>query len=103
MSLPPPAPILSGNGLLLPEALGEILVRTVRQNGDDHARLEIPRNLERRRHRGPSREARQDTLLLSKALDHVVGFLGRGAKVLIGDGRVVDLRYDRTRHVLHAL
>src|SRR5918994_6744292 len=45
-----PAPILSGN-LLLPEALGEVLVGPVAQDGDDRPRLYLPRYLERRRNR----------------------------------------------------
>src|SRR5215203_7166493 len=45
-----PAPILSGN-LLLPEALGEVLVGPVAKDGDDRPRLYLPRYLERRRNR----------------------------------------------------
>src|ERR687894_1324048 len=98
-----PAPILSGTSLLLPEALGEVLVCTVTQNRDDYAGLELPCHPQACRHRGPSGDADQDALLTSQPLDHLVGVLCRGAEVLVGDGGVVDLRHDRAGHVLHAL
>ena len=41
-----PAPIFSGN-LLLPEALGEVLVRPIAQDGDDGPRIYLPRDPER--------------------------------------------------------
>src|SRR5919112_467331 len=57
-----PAPILSGN-LLLPEALGEVLVRPVAQYGDDDPRAYLPRNLERRRDRRTGRDADEKPVL----------------------------------------
>src|ERR671921_2994125 len=98
-----PAPILIGKVLLLPEALGEVLVRAVAENGDDYPRLQLSRHAQRCRYRGSGGDADQDALLASDTLHHLVGILGRRAKVLLGDGGIVDLRDDRARHVLHAL
>src|SRR5918995_6058946 len=88
-----PAPILSGN-LLLPEALGEVLVGPVAQDGDDSTRLYLPGDFERRRDRGAGRDADEDSILARHPLDHLVGFLGPRRPILVGDGRVVDSRHD---------
>src|SRR5215216_3280598 len=96
-----PTPILSGN-LLLPEALGEVLVSTVAQDGYDRARLYLPGNPERRRDRSPRRDADQDPILARHPLDHLVGVLGPHRPILVGDGRVVDGGHDGALHVLHA-
>src|SRR5829696_391033 len=98
-----PAPILSGKGLVLPETFGEVLVRPITQHGHDDAALDLARHPKRGRHGGAGRDADQDALLAREALDHLVGVLGRGREVLVGDGRVVDLRHHRRSHVLHAL
>src|SRR5215203_802675 len=96
-----PTPILSGN-LLLPEALGEVLVSTVAQDGDDRAPLYLPGNSERRRDRSSRREADEDSFLARHPLDHLVGVLGPRRPILVGDGRVVDGRHDGALHVFHA-
>src|SRR5919112_5060317 len=99
-----PRPILSGKSLLLlPEALGEVLVSPVAQDGDDDARLDPLGHLQRRGDRGPRGDADEHALLARHALDHLVGPFGRGAPVLIGYRRVVDRGHDRALHVLHAL
>src|SRR5918998_5385591 len=98
-----PRPILSGKRLLLPEALGEVLVRRVAQDGDDYARLDLLRHLQRRGDRGPGGDTDEYALLARHALDHLVGTLGRGAPVLVGYCGVVDRGHDRALHVLHAL
>src|SRR5918995_604069 len=98
-----PAPILSGKDLFLPEALGEVLVGAVAENGDDHTVLQLPCDAQGGRDRGPRGDAHQDALLAGEALDHLVGLLGRGTEVPVGDGGVVDLRHYGARHVLHAL
>src|SRR5918999_5501496 len=104
MWLTSPRPILSGKRLLLlPEALGEVLVRPVAQDGDDDARLDLFGHLQRRGDRGPRGDADEHALLARHALDHLVGSLGRGASVLVGYRRVVDRGHDRALHVLHAL
>src|SRR5918993_3263935 len=77
-----PAPILSGN-LLLPEALGEVLVRPVAQYGDDGPRVHLPRNPKRRRDRGAGRDADEDAVLPRHPPDHLVGFLGPRRQVPI--------------------
>src|SRR3712207_3581136 len=98
-----PRPILSGKRLpLLPEALREVLIRPVAQDGDDHTRLDLPGHLQRRRDRSSGGDADQDSLLARHALDHLVGLLGRGAPVLVGYRGVVDRRHYGALHVLHA-
>src|ERR687895_614579 len=96
-----PAPILSGN-LLLPEALGEVLVGTVAKDSDDRPRLYLPRDLERSRDRRAGREADEDSFLARHPLDHLVGVLGSRRPILVGDGRVVDGGHEGAIHVLHA-
>src|SRR5215212_9844086 len=96
-----PAPILSGN-LLLPEALGEVLVGPVAQDGDDHPRLYLPGDLAGRCDRRAGRDAYEDSILARHPLDHLIGVLGSHRPILIGDGRVVDGRHDGALHVLHA-
>src|SRR5918997_734457 len=96
-----PAPILSGN-LLLPEALGEVLVGAVAKKGADLTRLYLPRDLERSRDRRAGRESDEDSFLARHPLDHLVGVLGSGRPILVGDGRVVDGGHDGALHVLHA-
>src|SRR5215218_3299001 len=96
-----PAPILSGN-LLLPEALGEVLVGPVAQDGDDHPRLYLPGDLEGRCDRRAGRDAYEDPILARHPLDHLIGVLGSHRRILIGDGRVVDGRHDGALHVHHA-
>src|ERR671915_1564054 len=96
-----PAPILSGN-LLSPEALGEVLVGPVAQDGDDRPRLYLPRDPKRRRDRRAGREADEDSILARHPLDHLVGVFGSRRPILVGDGRVVDGRHDGALHVLHA-
>src|SRR5918998_1642688 len=98
-----PRPILSGKRLLLPEALGEVLVRPVAQDGDDDAPLDLLRHLQRRGDCSPGGDTDEYALLARHALDHLVGHLGRGAPFLIGYRRVVDRGHDRALHVLHAL
>src|ERR687893_2265157 len=98
-----PAPILSGKDLFLPEALGEVLVGAVAENGDDHTILQLPCDAQGGRDRGPRGDTHQDALLAGEALDHLVGLFGRGAEVPVGDGGIVDLRHYGARHVLHAL
>src|SRR3712207_6944409 len=83
-----PRPILSGKLLFLPETLGEVLVRAVAQDGDDHAVLYLTRHLQRRRDRGAGGDADQDPFLARHALDHLVGHLGRDPPVLVGYCRV---------------
>src|SRR5215213_7025018 len=97
-----PAPILSGN-LLLPEALGEVFVGPVAQDGDYRPRLYLPRDLERLRDRRAGRDADEDPILSRHPLDHLVGILGSRRQVLVGYRRVVDRGHDGTLHVLHAL
>src|SRR5829696_2589565 len=96
-----PAPILSGN-LLLPEALGEVLVGPVAQYGDDGPRIYLPRHTERRRDRGPGRDADEDPILPRHLLDHRVSVLGPGRQVPVGERRIVDGGHDGAPHVLHA-
>src|ERR671920_2443359 len=96
-----PAPILSGN-LLLPEALGEVLVGAVEKDSDARPRLYLPRDLERSRDRRAGREADEDSFLARNPLDHLVGVLGSRRPILVGDGRVVDGGHDGALHVLHA-
>src|ERR671932_2764769 len=103
MSPTPPAPNLSAKRLLLPESLGEVLVRPVGKNGDDHPRLQLPRNPERGRDGGPGRETYENALFTGEALDHLVSFLGRGAEVLVGEHPIIDLRVQRAVHVHHTL
>src|SRR3712207_6045636 len=98
-----PRPILSGNYSILPEALGEVLVSPVTQDGYDGAGLDLARHLERRRDRSPRGDTDEDALLARHTLDHLVGLLRRGAPVLIGDRRIVDGGDDRALHVLHPL
>src|SRR5918997_91929 len=98
-----PAPILSGKDLFLPEALGQVLVGAVAENGDDHTILQLPCDAQGGRDRGPRGDTHQDALLAGEALDHLVGLFGRGAEVPVGDGGIVDLRHYGARHVLHAL
>src|SRR5918997_6915277 len=98
-----PAPILSGKDLFLPEALGQVLVGAVAENGDDHTILQIPCDAQGGRDRGPRGDTHQDALLAGEALDHLVGLFGRGAEVPVGDGGIVDLRHYGARHVFHAL
>src|SRR5215210_6516716 len=83
-----PAPILSGKGLVLPETLGEVLVRAVAQHGHDNAALDLTGHPKRGRDGGARGDADQNTLLAREAL--------------VGDGWVVDLRHYRRTHVLHA-
>src|SRR5918997_1060217 len=97
-----PAPILSGK-LLLPEALVEVLVGPVAQDGDDGAGIQLPRDPERRRDGGAGRDADQDAVLAGYPLDHLVGFLGPRGEVPIRHGRVVDGGHDGALHVLHSL
>src|SRR5215210_766919 len=97
-----PAPILSGKALVLPESLGEVLVRAVAQHGHDNAALDLTGHPKRGRDGGARGDADQNTLLAREALDHLVGVLGRGREVLVGDGWVVNLRHYRRTHVLHA-
>src|SRR5829696_5306099 len=96
-----PAPILSGN-LLLPEALGEVLVGPVAKDGDDRTRLYLLCDPERRRDRRAGREADEDSFLARHPLDHLVSVLGSRRPILVGDGRVVDGGHDSALHVLHA-
>src|SRR5215207_7208155 len=96
-----PAPILSGN-LPLPEALGEVLVSPVAQDGDDRTRLYLPRHPERRRDRRAGGDADEHALLARHPPDHLVGVLGPRRPVLVGDSRVVDGGHDGALHVLHA-
>src|SRR5215210_5498234 len=96
-----PAPILSGN-LLLPEALGEVLVGPVAKDGDDRTRLYLLSDPERRRDRRAGREADEDSFLARHPLDHLVSVLGSRRPILGGDGRVVDGGHDGALHVLHA-
>src|SRR5215210_4327482 len=96
-----PTPILSGN-LLLPEALGEVFVSTVAQDGDDRPGLYLPGDPEGHRDRSSRRDADQDPILARHPLDHLVGVLGPHRPILVGDGRVVDGRHDGALHVLHA-
>src|SRR5687768_12632893 len=96
-----PAPILSGN-LLLPEALGEVLVGPIAKDSDDSPRLYLPRDLECRRDRRAGREADEDSFLACHPLDHLVGVLGSRRPILVSDGRVVDGGHDGALHVLHA-
>src|SRR5215210_2782561 len=96
-----PAPILSGN-LLLPEALGEVLVGPVAKDGDDRTRLYLLCDPERRRDRRAGREADEDSFLARHPLDHLVSVLGSRRPILVGDGRVVDGGHDGALHVLHA-
>src|SRR5215212_4903709 len=97
-----PAPILSGN-LPLPEALGEVFVGPVAQDGDYRPRLYLPRDLERLRDRRAGRDADEDPILSRHPLDHLVGILGSRRQVLVGYRRVVDRGHDGALHVLHAL
>src|SRR5918997_2597742 len=78
-----PAPILSGN-LLSPEALGEVLVGPVAQDGDDRPRPYPPRDPKRRRDRRAGREADEDSILARHPLDHLVCRLLLGKKILVG-------------------
>src|SRR5215204_815670 len=96
-----PAPILSGK-LLLPEALGEVLVGPVAQDGDYRTRLYLPCDLERRRDRRAGRDADEDPILARDPLDHLVGVLGLRSPILVGYGRVVYRGHDGALHVLHA-
>src|SRR3712207_6625168 len=99
-----PRPILSGKSLLLlPEALGEVLVSPVAQDGDDDARLDPLGHLQRHGYRGPRGDADEHALLARHALDHLVGALGRGAPVLVGYRGVVDRGHYGALHVLHPL
>src|SRR3712207_5186760 len=98
-----PRPILSGNDSILPEALGEVLVGPVAQDGYDGAGLDLARDLQRHRDRGPRGDADEDALLARHALDHLVGLFGRGPPVLIGYARIVDGGDDSALHVLHTL
>src|SRR3712207_3246089 len=98
-----PRPILSGKLLSLPETLGEVLVRAVAQNGDDHAVLYLARHLQRRRDRGAGGDTDQNPFLARHALAHLVGFLSGGAQVFVGYCRVIDRGYYGALHVLHAL
>src|SRR5829696_2031594 len=88
--------------LLLPEALGEVLIGTVAKDSDDRTRLYLPRDLERSRDRRAGREADEDSFLVRNPLDHLVGVLGSRRPILVGDGRVVDGGHDGALHVLHA-
>src|SRR5215203_283761 len=97
-----PAPILSGK-LLLPEALGEVLVSPVAQDGDDGPRAYLPRNFKRRRDGGAGRDADEEPILARHPLDHLVGLLGSRGEVLIRYRRVVDGGHDGALHVLHPL
>src|SRR5215211_2130063 len=97
-----PAPILSGK-LPLPEALGEVLVGPVAQDGDDHPRLYLPRDLECRCDRCAGRDAYEDPILARHPLDHLVGVLGSRRPILIGYRRIVDGGHYGALHVLHAL
>src|SRR5918999_4930657 len=97
-----PRPILSGKLLFLPETLGEVLVRAVAQDGDDHAVLYLTRHLQRRRDGGAGGDADQDSFLARHPLDHLVGFLGHGAPVFVGYRQVVDRGHYGALHVLHA-
>src|SRR5829696_1482927 len=97
-----PAPILSGK-LLLPEALGEVLVSPVAQDGDDGPRAYVPRNFKRRRDGGAGRDADEEPILARHPLDHLVGLLGSRGEVLIRYRRVVDGGHDGALHVLHPL
>src|SRR5215210_3218839 len=96
-----PAPILSGN-LLLPETFRQVLLGPVAQDGDDRPRLYLPRNLERRCDRRTGRDADENPILTRHPHDHLVGVLGSRRPILVGDGGVVDGRYDGALHVLHA-
>ena len=58
-----PAPILSGKDLFLPEALGEVLVGAVAENGDDHTVLQLPCDAQGGRNRGSCGDTHQDALL----------------------------------------
>src|SRR5918999_2561044 len=88
--------------LLLPEALGEVLVGPVAKDGDDGTRLYLPRDLERRRDRRAGREPDEKSFLARHPLDHLVCVLGPRRPVLVGDGRVVDGGNYGALHVLHA-
>ena len=55
-----PSYLGAARSLILPEPLGEVLVRPVAQDGDDDTVLDPARHLERRRDRGPGRYADQD-------------------------------------------
>src|SRR5918997_2901726 len=88
--------------LLLPEALGEVLVGPIAKDGDDRTRLYFPRDLERHRDRRAGREPDEKSFLARHPLDHLVGVLGPRRPVLVGDRRVVDGRHDGALHMLHA-
>src|ERR671911_3038488 len=57
--------------LLLPEVLGEILVGPVAKDGDDHPRLYLPPDPERRSDRRAGRESDEDSFLARHPLDHL--------------------------------
>src|SRR5215213_2634511 len=97
-----PAPILSGK-LLLPEALGEVLVGPVAQDGDHGARIQLSCDPKRRRDGGAGRDAYEDPILARHPLDHLVGLLVLESKNLIRYGRLVDGGHDGALHVLHPL
>src|SRR5215212_345113 len=97
-----PAPILSGK-LLLPEALGEVLVSPVAQDGDDGPRVYLLRDPKRRGNGGAGRDADEDPILARHPPDHLVGLLGPRGEVLICYRRVVDEGHDGALHVLHPL
>src|SRR5215212_3378187 len=99
----PPADLERQSLVLLPETLREVPVRPVAQDGDDDARLDLLRYLERRRDRSARGDADQNPLLARHALDHLVGHLRRSVPVLVCYRGVVDGGNDRALHVLHAL